>query len=285
MTLAYRDSSWARPNADQAAAAFGAGVRVWGGYLAAVVPPGPRSQGGSNLLTTWTQADFQVLQAAGIACLAFCSGWDDAAACRALARAWGVRPMLDVEDAIRGDGAWVDGWLVDSGAGLYGLCEVHYHLAPAHIVARYPDVTVDAATWDPECQAPGGLLGWQAQGSHTDPATGLEVDGGWVDDGYADAMTTSFPAQDEAEQAVDSAYEVLTGHTAPSDADREHWVEIALTEGLRSMFEQFAAAAEATAHQVDMLRMLTDYRAGKLGEGTLVAHTHSGGTTGPASAM
>lgn len=183
--IAYRDSSVDRPNASQARAAYAAGVRAWGGYLAAVVPPGPRSSGGSNLLTAWSQADFDVLRAAGIQPIAFASGWDDAGACGALARAWRVRLMLDVEDAIRGDGSWVDAWLAASGAGLYGLCAVHRHVAPAHIVARYPDGPVPASTWDPQCQpAPAGLLGWQAQGTHADPATGLQVDAGWVDDGF-----------------------------------------------------------------------------------------------------
>lgn len=196
MTLPYRDSSFDRPNAAQAATAFAAGVRVWGGYIAAVVPPGLRSAGGSNLATAWTQQDFAVVQAAGIAAVGFCSGWDDATACGTLARAWGVIPMLDCEDGIRGDGPWVDPWLAASGAGLYGLCAVHWHAAPWHIVARYPGVTVPASTWDPLCPRPTGLLGWQAEGTHRDPATGLQVDGGWVDDGFA-VLAPPAPAREE----------------------------------------------------------------------------------------
>lgn len=192
MSVAYRDSSFDRPDAVQAAAAYAAGVRVWGGYLAGLVPPGPRSAGGSNLATGWSRADFEVLRAAGITPVAFASGWDDPAVCRLLASDWRVRLMLDVEDAIRGDGPWVDEWLAASGAGIYGLCSAHAHVAPAHIVARYPGIPVAASSWDSSCPRPAGLLGWQSMGTHTDPVTGLQADAGWVDEGFMD-MT---PEQD-----------------------------------------------------------------------------------------
>jgi hypothetical protein len=176
--IRYYDSSIHRPTAAQARAARAAGVRAWFGYLGTV------SADRLGLADVWSQADFDAVREGGLVPGAFCSGWDDPAALKALAAAWGIPWLfLDNEIDIRGDGPWCDPWLAASGAGLYGLCSVHGHRAPAHIVALYPGGDPQQI-WDPTCSRPAGLLGWQSEGTHTDPATGLSVDAGWLDDGF-----------------------------------------------------------------------------------------------------
>src|SRR3954452_9551962 len=104
------DSAYAA-SADRLQQAKQAGVRLWSGYLA--------TKQHVNLLHPWPKTDFDRVKAAGLACLAYCSGKDDPVACKELAREWGVLLCLDVEDGIRGDGPWVQEWLTESGAGLY----------------------------------------------------------------------------------------------------------------------------------------------------------------------
>lgn len=169
------------PTPEQVGAARAAGVGLWSGYLA--------TRPGVNLLRPWSEAEFDVARLAGGTPIAFCSGWDDPAACRDLAAAWDVRLCLDVEDAIRGDGPWVQLWLDDSGAGLYGDCGVHDgRRAAFRVLAWYPIVPV-AGTWnDVGCPPrPAGPCGWQSQGSHQE--FGLDVDRGWYDDWFGGAMT------------------------------------------------------------------------------------------------
>ena len=101
------------PTADQARAAARAGIRLWSGYL------GTRPNFG--LYHIWSRQDFENARLCGGTPIAFCSGWDDPVACKALAKDWNVRLCLDVESGIRGDGQWVQAWLDSSGAGLYGV--------------------------------------------------------------------------------------------------------------------------------------------------------------------
>src|SRR5215467_14001219 len=103
--IAGLDSSIDRPTPEIAAAAFAAGVRVWGGYL----PPGV------GLESPWDQASFQVLQRAGLVAVGFASGNDDPVQVAATARAWGVLGCLDDEPAIRAGNGWQQAWLDASG--------------------------------------------------------------------------------------------------------------------------------------------------------------------------
>src|SRR5262249_16766074 len=115
--IAGLDSSFGRPSAALALQAKASGVSLWSGYLA--------TKAGVRLAAPWTRADFDNARRCGGTPIAFCSGWDDPVACRALAAQWNVRLCLDVEEGIRGDGAWVQPWLDASGAGLYGNAQVH----------------------------------------------------------------------------------------------------------------------------------------------------------------
>ena len=175
--IAALDSSFDRPTPAQAQAAFAAGVRAWGGYL----PPGV------GLASPWDQASFQVLQRAGIRGIGFASGNDDPAQVAATARAWGVLGCLDDEPAIRSGSGWQQGWLDASGFGHYGLCAaLAGSRARFHIVARYPGFD-PGVSWDGGCPDPGGLRGWQWQGTHTE--FGLSVDRSWLDDGLGGFMS------------------------------------------------------------------------------------------------
>lgn len=171
--IAGLDSSVA-PTTPDVAFAAAAGVSLWSGYLAT------RSE--VNLLTTWTQRQFETARFAGGTPIGFCSGLDDPAAVRELAQAWNVRACLDVEDGIRGDGPWVQAWLDTSGAGLYGLADVHQgRRARFHVVANYP--AADPGTsWPPWLERPATPLGWQWQGTHLE--FGLPVDRGNYDDWF-----------------------------------------------------------------------------------------------------
>ena len=174
------DSSIDRPNAAQVSAAYQAGVRVWGGYI------GIRPLNLLGLQTVWSRADFDVVLQGGMAAIGYCSGWDDPLAIRNLGHAWGVLPCVDVEPGIRDDGPWLDAWLGASGAGLYGLQQVHYEtgrpigrLAAFNIMANYPGFDPQA-TWNPLLTPPVVPHGWQWQGTHTE--FGLSVDSNWLDD-------------------------------------------------------------------------------------------------------
>jgi hypothetical protein len=162
------------PTAAQAQAAAAAGVRLWSGYL--------ESQPNVGLYRPWSQAEFEIARLCGATPIAYASGWDNAAACKALAAAWNVRLCLDVEGGIRGNGAWVQGWLDASGAGLYGNLPVHPgRNAAFNILASYPGFDPQA-TWDPRQLAPTVPTGWQWQGTHSE--FGVGVDRGWFDDWF-----------------------------------------------------------------------------------------------------
>ena len=83
--IAGLDSSFDVPSAAQLAEARRHGVRMWSGYL--------QTRSGVNIGHAWKQAEFARVRAARLAGLAFCSGHDDAVACKNLAAAWGVRPV------------------------------------------------------------------------------------------------------------------------------------------------------------------------------------------------
>lgn len=188
--IAGLDSSAARPTLDQARAARSAGVRVWGGYL----PPGV------GLESPWDQASFQVVKAAGLVAIGFASGNDDPHQVAATARSWDVLGCLDDESGIRAVGGWEQAWLDASGFGVYGAPRViAAYSARFHIAALYPGFD-PAATWPRSFAAPPGPLGWQWQGTHTDPATGLPVDSSWLDPWFAQQggvpVTISCPRPD-----------------------------------------------------------------------------------------
>jgi hypothetical protein len=168
----------AQPPTDaQVQQARAAGYGGWWGYIAT------RGQGGSalGLLHVWTLADFERVRSINPRPVAFCSGWDDPAALRSLAAQWNVRLCLDVEDGIRGNGPWVDGFLAASGAGLYGTLPVMSHAAPFHIAALYPAAGCSGSTW-PSPFPPAGPVGWQCQGTHDE--FGAQVDRGVYDDWF-----------------------------------------------------------------------------------------------------
>jgi hypothetical protein len=183
------------PTAAQAAAARASGIAVWSGYIATrpelgVGPVGSRF----GLFRPWRQAEFGPVKTLRGTPLAYASGWDSPAGCKALAAAWGVRLCLDVEGGIRGDGPWVQGWLDASGAGLYGTQATHvnrraaFHIAAWYLQKKDPNtgrmVPIDpGATWPANWPRPAGLCGWQWQNTHTE--FGVGVDRCWFDDGFA----------------------------------------------------------------------------------------------------
>ena len=176
--IAGLDSSFDVPSAAQLAEAKRHGVRMWSGYL--------QTRPGVNIGHAWEQAEFARVRAAGLAVMAFCSGDDDPVACKNLAAAWGVRLCLDVESGIRGDGPWVQAWLHQSGAGLYGNAPVFANRQAAfYVLAAYPGNN-PTSTWtnDPLHPRPHGPCGWQWQGTHQE--FGCGVDRGWYDDWFAE---------------------------------------------------------------------------------------------------
>jgi len=176
MTIEGRDSSFSKPTAQQALQAKAAGVRVWSLYLA--------TRAGVNLASTASQQEFDRARLCGGTPLGFCSGFDDPLAVRQKAAAWNVRPCLDVESGIRGDGPWVQAWLDASGAGLYGGHGVHGgRRAAFYVLGAYPRFGDPfGASWDASAR-PDGLCGWQWAGSHVE--FGCVVDSTWFDDGFA----------------------------------------------------------------------------------------------------
>lgn len=175
--IAGLDSSFDVPSAAQLAEAKQHGVRMWSGYL--------QTRSGVNIGHAWEQAEFARVRTAGLAVLAFCSGLDDPVACKNLAAAWGVRLCLDVEGGIRGDGPWVQAWLHQSGAGLYGNAPVFANRQAAfYVLAAYPgDNPTRTWTSDPHYPRPNGPCGWQWQGTHQE--FGCGVNRGWYDDWFA----------------------------------------------------------------------------------------------------
>jgi hypothetical protein len=164
---------------------------MWNGYLAT------SGWGGSNfnLLHIWTEADFAVVQDVfGVEPIGFCSGWDDAAGAGSLGSAWGVKPCLDDEDAIRPLGLWRQPWLDTSGAGLYGNWWRHNITAAFDILSAYPasgDPFGDS--WWSGSLRPSGPCGWQWAGSHIE--FGIDVDSEWLDDWFGGDMTPEQAAQ------------------------------------------------------------------------------------------
>jgi hypothetical protein len=184
MTIVGLDSSFDAPTLEAAVAARDAGVRLWSGYL------GVRPHRELGLAIVWERWQFDIARLCGGTPLGFCSGWDDPAAVRQLAAAWRVRACLDVEDGIRPDGSWVQGWLDQSGAGLYGLANVHRgRRAAYHVVARYLNAGCGGASWDPAAgPRPSAPCAWQCQGTHTEFGRG--VDRGIYDDWFAAGAAT-----------------------------------------------------------------------------------------------
>lgn len=177
MVIVGIDSSYAKPTAQLVAQFRAAGVKMWSGYLT--------TKSGVGIAAPWSQADFDLAKQLGAIPLAFCSGWDDPIACKALAAAWGVRLCLDVENSIRGFGSWVQGWLDASGAGVYGNIGVHGVSAPFHILSAYPGVQ-ENTTWFSGYTKPNTPCGWQYQGTHVE--FGIEVDTGNYDDWFAQGI-------------------------------------------------------------------------------------------------
>lgn len=179
--IAGVDSSITAPSRAQALQAKAEGVCMWGGYLA--------TRSGVGLYATWPQLAFENARLCGGMPLAFCSGWDDPAACAALAREWQVRLCLDVEAGIRGDGEWIQPWLDASGAGLYGVATVHAgRRAAYHVLARYPGYDPRSSWWDEGSSRPSAPCSWQWQG--TTSRWGCSVDLHHMDEwfgGTADA--------------------------------------------------------------------------------------------------
>jgi hypothetical protein len=173
------DSSFTLPDDAGLRQAKAEGVGLWAGYLA--------TRGGVNLGAPWPKSNFDRIKAAGMATMAYVSGYDDPAACKALAASWGIRIILDVENGIRGDGSWVSGWLATSEAGLYGNPPVFTRQAPFYVMAAYPGGASPQATW--QGTPPAGPHGWQSEGTHS--AYGASVDSGYYDDWFAqgDDMT------------------------------------------------------------------------------------------------
>lgn len=267
------DSSFDAPSAAQADQARVAGVGLWNGYLA--------TRPGVGLAAPWTELAFANARRCGGTPIAFCSGWDDPVAVRAQAAAWNVRACLDDEPGIRGDGYDRQAWCDAAGAGIYGLRAVHGVRAAFHVIARYPGFD-PGASWDGTRPADGAPCGWQWQGTHTE--FGRSVDRGWYDDWFGGDTVASFPARDQAQAFVDEMYQADGHRVAESDAAREAWVSYALIHGLQATVEAMAASPEFATNNADLLRLLGDYRAGRLGGSVLPPHHHGGGSTGPAVA-
>jgi hypothetical protein len=224
------------PTAAQAAAARAAGVAVWSGYLATRPELGV-GPGGSRfgLFRPWRQVEFAPVKTLHGTPLAYASGWDDPAGCKALAAAWGVRLCLDVEGGIRGDGAWVQGWLDGSGAGLYGTRYVHTpqsgaaRRAPFHIAAWYTQErdphTGQMVAFDPQATWPAGWphpmtpVGWQWQNTHAE--FGVGVDRCWFDDWFAQGATGGPELMTDSERKawVFDGFMELFGRNPNSEAE------------------------------------------------------------------
>jgi hypothetical protein len=204
--------SASEPSAAQVQAARRAGRRVWGGYLAT----GPYD-GGSHfgLWHPWSQQGFANAKLTGSPPLAYCSGSDNPVALSNLAASLGVRLCLDVENGIRGDGLWVQGWLDQAPtAGLYGNAGVHNgRRAAFHILAAYPTAgDPGGESWPQWLIRPTGPCGWQWAGTHTE--FGIGVDSSWLDDWFAGLFSASgntLTVQSQIHQE-DSNMVVLTNH-------------------------------------------------------------------------
>lgn len=174
--LAGKDSAYA-PTDAQLDAFYAAGVRVFGGYI---------KLGNDGIYHGWTAADFARVKAHGMVAVAYMSGWDDPTQARAVATSWGVSVVIvDIENGIRPDGTWVQGWLNTAHAGEYGNAAVHHYTATIHEDAGYFGYD-PKASWPAWIARPAGVCGWQWQGSHGE--FGLTVDSAWWDDSIAGAL-------------------------------------------------------------------------------------------------
>ncbi len=180
------DSSYTLPDDAGLRQAKADGVGAWAGYMT-TKPSG---------IATWPKSNFDRIKAAGLGTWGYCSGWDDPAALKVQAAAWGIRILLDVENGIRGDGPWVQGFLDTSGAGLYGSPSVFAgRRAACYVVAMYPGGASPTATWLNGYTPPSGPHGWQSQGTHS--AYGASVDSGYFDDWFGGAAPTPQPTHGE----------------------------------------------------------------------------------------
>jgi hypothetical protein len=171
------DSSTYRPTGEAVQSARAADVHVWSGYLST------RDKDEVRLLSPWDRGSFDVARQCGGTPLAYCSGWDDPKKCKEMAADWNVRLCLDVEDGIRGNGDWVQGWLDESGAGLYGNYWVFEgRRAPFYVLTAFPG-SDPGDTWGTAyCPRPAGPCGWQWRGSHDE--FGGAIDSCWFDDWF-----------------------------------------------------------------------------------------------------
>jgi hypothetical protein len=225
------------PSAAQLGQAKTHGVRMWSGYLA--------TKPHVNLAHPWSREEFARVKAAGLSCVAFCSGKDDPIACKNLAASLGVRLCLDVEGGIRGNGPWVQDWLNKSEAGLYGNAPVFPgRRAAFYILAAYPGHDPQRVwTTDPHHPRPDGPCGWQWEGTHSE--FGIGVDRGWYQDWFAGphgaenhwvSMGGSFHHEPVVAQNLDGRLEVFIlgddGHlfdlaqSAPNGGWWSSWVDL-----------------------------------------------------------
>lgn len=169
--ISGRDSSDI-PSDQTLADAYIAGVRVWGGYF-----------DGPGISHGWTAQAYTAIKAAGMTAVAYCSGYADPHAMAQQKIAWSVDYLLlDVERGIRSDGPWVQGWLYDSGAGLYGNAPVFSNRTfPYAQIAAYPGIDPQA-TW-PNSSPPSVPHGWQWRGTHDE--FGISCDSAYWDDSFS----------------------------------------------------------------------------------------------------
>src|SRR5579859_2786874 len=162
------------PSAAVIQAAHGTGViKIWSGGFA-----------GPGIAYDYSDAEFKLILGGGLGSIAFCSGWADPLVMKARAAALGIVICLDVENGIRPDGDWVQGWLDASGAGLYGNAGVFVgRRAAFYILADYPRTgDPGGESWPSWVPRPSGLCGWQWAGTHLE--FGINVDSTWFDDGF-----------------------------------------------------------------------------------------------------
>jgi len=200
--IAGLDSSYFRPSPEIALRAKAGGVGLWGGYLA--------SRPRVGLASPWDLASFDNIRALDGTPIAYCSGYDDPVAVSTLAKAWKVRPCLDVEGGgLRPNGDWVQGWIDAAGrdfCGLYGNPPVHPgRQAAFFVIAGYPGYD-PRSSWGYVAR-PSGPCGWQWRGSADEYGGG--TDRCWFDDWFVQGAA---PIPEEE----DSMLYVLQGDQTPT---------------------------------------------------------------------
>lgn len=200
------------PTAAQVQQAKQAGYSIWSGYIATRPDPANPTASRFNLDRPWTKAEFDVVRALNPQPIAYCSGWDDPVALKALASEWSVRLCLDVESGIRGDGSWVQAFLDASGAGLYGNSQVHTgRRAPFHVWAGYP-ASDPGTSWPAAAARPATPCGWQWHG--TESLFGMAVDLTHFDDWFGGEM---LEATDPIVKAIQQSLAEIHGATVEND--------------------------------------------------------------------